>query len=368
MKRLPNKVIISVLFIMGSLVLCFLLFFIEKKSFVMEQKEMSPVESLINDYTQDKEDVKLTIGVLKGDQTSYKVYGMNSKVIDPIPYEYEIGSISKTMTTSMLCKAVGEEKIVLEDAISKYLELESNTYFPTVLSLATHTSGYADYPFDNSSYSQEELEAITKSFYEERKNIYQGMNSAFILNKIESHILEDKGYEWEYSNFGFAVLGTVISEVYHRPFKPLMDEFIQKDLKLKNTRVGDGTGNLNSYWTWNQDDASIAAGGLVTTVTDLLKYGEMHLEEEPSYLALSHEIYENIDENNAVGLGWMIDTETGYLWHNGGTSNCTSFLGIDKEHHTVVVILSNYSAKEGTEDEEALDILGYLLLEDLSAK
>ncbi len=54
------------------------------------------------------------------------------------------------------------------------------------------------------------------------------------------------------------------------------------------------------------------------------------------------------------------------LLYNGGTSSYQSFLGFDKEHKTVVVVLSNYSAKDGTEDEDALDIIGYSLLDSLS--
>ena len=66
-----------------------------------------------------------------------------------------------------------------------------------------------------------------------------------------------------------------------------------------------------------------------------------------------------------MGLGWIIDPETGYLWHNGGTSSYTCFLGIDKEHGTVVVILSNYPEIDDSKDDGALDILGYTLLDRL---
>ena len=67
-----------------------------------------------------------------------------------------------------------------------------------------------------------------------------------------------------------------------------------------------------------------------------------------------------------MGLGWIIDPETNYIWHNGGTSSYQSFLGFEKEHKTVVVVLSNYPAKDGTKDEDVLDIIGYSLLNSLS--
>ncbi|WP_379315553.1 serine hydrolase domain-containing protein [Paenibacillus puldeungensis] len=332
-----------------------------------DRSDKASITNMIREYTKDKSDVKLTVGLLKGHKISYKVYGVGAKELDPVEYEYEIGSISKTFTSSMLCKAVADGRVNLSDSISKHLPLDPHTFYPTILSLATHTSGYGEYPFDASTLSEEELEAINTKFYEKRLNIYQGINREDTLGRIKSNVLQDKPYGWEYSNFGIAVLGTVLGEVYDTTVKQRFESFIKNELGLTKTRPGNGTGNLNSYWTWNDDDTYFAAGGLVSTVTDLLKYGRMHLDDSPGYLALSHKTYQTFEKDGfAMGLGWLIDPEKGYLWHNGGTSSCTSFIGIDKEHDTAIVILSNYPAKEGTKDEDALDILGYALLDSLS--
>jgi beta-lactamase class C len=92
----------------------------------------------------------------------------------------------------------------------------------------------------------------------------------------------------------------------------------------------------------------------------------MHLNDSPDYLALSHQVYQSFPNDGfSMGLCWIIDPETGYIWHNGGTSSYTSFLGIDKKNGTVVVILSNYSEEEDSKDGDALDILGYTLLDRL---
>ena len=94
----------------------------------------------------------------------------------------------------------------------------------------------------------------------------------------------------------------------------------------------------------------------------------MHLTDSPEYLALSHKAHKTFDEEGLnMGLGWIIDPTTGFLWHNGGTSSYTSFIGIDKTCETVVVILSNYPEKDGSEDDGALDTLGFELLDRLSS-
>jgi CubicO group peptidase (beta-lactamase class C family) len=336
-----------------------------KERIASVRSEDASVGAMIEAYTAGKKDIRLTIGLLKSDQQNFMVFGTDSKVLEPEEYEYEIGSISKTFTASMLCKAVSEGKIDLDDPISVYLPLKSNTVYPTVESLATHTSGYGEYPFDPSELSEKEMETISDNFYNKKLNIYRGIDRADTLELIEANPLKNRSYDWEYSNFGIAVLGTVLGDVNHTTFQSLAEDYIS-GLGLTKTRIGNGAGDLASYWTWDDGDTFIAAGGLVSTVTDLLKYGRMHLKDSPDYLALSHQVYRTFDnEGFSMGLGWIIDPETGYLWHNGGTSSCTSFLGVDKKNDTIVVILSNDSSEEESEDGDALDILGYTLLDRL---
>lgn len=330
-------------------------------------KETSPM-SMIEAYTAGKPDVRLTIGMAKSGKTGFYVFGADSERLQPAEYDYEIGSISKTFTASMLSKAISEGRIHLEDPISKYLPLESGVLYPTVRSLATHTSGYGEYPFDSSSLSKKELKAIENDFYEKKLNIYRGINRTVLLEKIKNRKLKNKAYGWEYSNFGMAVLGEVLGEVYGVSFKQLAERFIA-ELGLTATRLGDGTGDLNHYWKWNEDDAYFAAGGIVSTVRDLLKYGQMHLDDSPAYLALSHQPYQTFrNDGFSMGLGWILDLEQGYIWHNGGTSSSSSFLGIDQAHHSVVVILSNDSTQDADKNEDMLDTLGFTLLDRLRAE
>lgn len=47
-----------------------------------------------------------------------------------------------------------------------------------------------------------------------------------------------------------------------------------------------------------------------------------------------------------IGMGWMIDSEHGFIWHNGATGMHTSYLGFCPEKQTAVVVLSNLSQEE----------------------
>jgi CubicO group peptidase (beta-lactamase class C family) len=63
-----------------------------------------------------------------------------------------------------------------------------------------------------------------------------------------------------------------------------------------------------------------------------------------------------------VGLGWMIvrppQSAGPVLWHNGGTSGFRSFVALDRETGTAVVVLSNTA--------RSVDRLGLRLLKALS--
>ena len=336
-----------------------------KKYYFENQQELGVpgIQSIINQYTSEKSDIRLTIGVMDNDQRTYAVFGNNGQPLDKNEYEYEIGSLSKTFTTSLLCKAINEHKVELKNSIADYLTLNSNDYYPSILSLATHTSGYGDYPFDEKTLGLKRYIKIENQFYKRHNNIYKGFNFDRMVSLADNYTLQKKNYKWHYSNFGMGLVGTTLTQVYQSTtFKELILDFIKNDLHLKHTRVGDGTGDFPSYWDWNDDDMYIATGGLVSTVNDLLDYAYLHLSESPEYLALSHKEYQDIpDLKIRSGLGWMIDNSNQIIWHNGGTSSFTCFLGFDQTHQTATVILANYAAKDDTKEDGMLDTLGYVI-------
>ncbi len=50
-----------------------------------------------------------------------------------------------------------------------------------------------------------------------------------------------------------------------------MNEYILEDLKLQHTYISDGTGDLNGYWQWKEDDAYLAAGAIISDIEDMMK-------------------------------------------------------------------------------------------------
>ncbi|MDF2473938.1 MAG: beta-lactamase [Anaerocolumna sp.] len=292
--------------------------------------------------TKDNKDVVITVGIINNGKMTYEVYGENGIIQPKKEHIYEIGSISKTFTTSLLCKAISEGRISLDDSIERYLSLPKKDYYPTVRRLVTHTSGYNEYYF--------EKPMISNLLH--KQNDFNGISEKMLLERLEKISLDDSDYAFKYSNFGMAVLGAVLEKIYDKDYTPLMNDYISEDLGLTNTKISDGSGDLKNYWKWSESDAYMPAGALLSNITDMMQYIKMHMGEESDYLSMAHEVLAEVNATtgsyekmgiriDAVGAGWMIDNENNFIWHNGGTGDYNSYIGFDKENQIGVIILSN---------------------------
>jgi CubicO group peptidase (beta-lactamase class C family) len=291
--------------------------------------------------TKGNKDAVITVGIISKDAMSYKVYGENGIELPLEEHVYEIGSITKTFTTSLLCKAISEGKVSLEDSIADYLSLPEKGYYPTIQRLATHTSGYKGYYFEK---------PMIFNFLQSENGFY-GISEEMLISRIGKIRLIDADYPFNYSNFGMAVLGAVLEQIYHEDYTKLMNHYVSDDLGLADTRISDGSGK-NKIWKWSESDAYLPAGALLSDITDMMQYASMQINGNPEYLAVAHEALVEVDASSAsyekmginidsMGVGWVIDKKNNIIWHNGGTSNYNSYLGFNKEKRIGVVILSN---------------------------
>lgn len=315
-------------------------------SYKLEKLAKMSSSDMIEYTTNDVQDALLTVGIIQNGKMSFTVYGENGTILEPKEYTYEIGSITKTFTTALLCKAISENKIQLDDPINKYLHLPQKDYYPTLKGLVTHSSGYKKYYFERPMISN----------FLNGRNDYYGITKEMLVRRIGLVDLKDKDYKFSYSNFGLSIVGAVLEKVYAEDYTSLMNNYIQNDLGLENTRISNGIGDLANYWEWSEADAYLPAGALLSDVSDMLAYAEIQLHENPTYMSLAHQSLAvihatskvnkkmgiNLDE---IGIGWIIDKENNIIWHNGATGNFNSYIGFDKDKQIAVVVLSNLPAK-----------------------
>jgi beta-lactamase class C len=303
------------------------------------------IKNYIQTFQKLEPNMALSIGIVSplGEQISY----FSEVFPDNGGYIYEIGSISKLYVSCFLAKLLQEKKIHLEDTIDQYLDLPQGKVYPTLVSLMTHTSGYA--PFLSFRF----IWAYLLKSKNMKMNLYKGLNSNLLYNQIKSIKLKKKTYKYHYSDMNAAVLGEIISIVEKKPFYEAMNDYLKNHLQLPNSFLSAGTSrNLESYYrnkiryhlSWDTNDVYAAAGGILSTIQDSLLFLKKNIEHNPSYLTLTQKKYERILYNGrpmAMGLGWHMYPDGNYMFHKGGTSCFRSSYLIEKKKKLGVAVLSN---------------------------
>ena len=89
-----------------------------------------------------------------------------------------------------------------------------------------------------------------------------------------------------------------------------------------------------------------AAGGIFSTVQDMLNYIRFHLDETNPVVALSHKAVKGNINDYAVGLNWqeMITSKKHKkIWQSGGTFGFSSYCVIYPELNIGIILLTNES-------------------------
>lgn len=290
--------------------------------------------------TKDNANAVITVGIIKNGNTSYTVYGENGKELPKELHTYEIGSLTKTFTAAMASKAAQEGKIDINATIDQYLSLPEGNVYPTVAALLTHTSGYKSHYIES---------PMISNFFT-GKNSFLGITKTMAINKASELSVPKEDYPFNYSNFGYAILGLILEEVYEDDYTTLANQFA-KELNLSHTQLSTQNGDLGKYWDWDDGDAYLSAGGLTSNIDDMLAYAQFQLDEN-EYFADCHkelrkvnatpEQYKAMGINmDAIGMAWIIDSENEIVWHNGGTGNYNCYLGFSVDKDMAVIVLSN---------------------------
>jgi len=325
-------------------------------------------EDALTFTTKNSKEAVITVGIIKDGISSYTVYGKNGTLLPEEEHTYEIGSLTKTFTAALICRAIQDGKISLDDTIDSILfpsadsfAADSSKAYPTILQLLTHTAGYKAYYFER---------PMISNFFSGRNDFYK-ITGSMVLEEAKKHDITKDAYDFTYSNFGYAVLGLVLEELYQQNYSDLMNTFLQQDLYLMDTKLSDKTGDLYHYWDWAEKDAYQSAGAITSNITDMLSYAQMQLSGDPLFAQCQESLVQinastasyqqmgiNMDE---IGMAWIIDRENNFIWHNGGTDNYNCYLGFCPSTRTAVVILSNLPPNK----KIPATILGVKLLQSL---
>lgn len=196
---------------------------------------------------------------------------------------FRIASMTKSFTAMAILKLRDEGRLSLDDPAERHVpELKSLRYPTTdapritVRDLLSHAAGF---PEDN-PWGDQQLAETEASF---TRMLQQGIPFS-----------NPPGVAYEYSNYGFAILGRIVTNVSGRPYRQYIAESILNPLGMRSTTLEPAAvsrDHLALGYRWEDerwklepalpDGAFGAMGGMLTSISDLAAYVGAFLDAYP---------------------------------------------------------------------------------------
>jgi len=303
-----------------------------------------------------------SLAVLRDDEISSVASGLlnlDTGVEATTESLFQIGSITKVWTTTVVMQLVDEGLVELDAPVRRYLpELRVAdacvAEAVTIRHLLTHSSGIDGDNFADTGRGDDALEKYVASCAE----------------LLQVHPL---GGTMSYCNTGFSLLGRVIevatgevwdSAMRTRLFEPMQlthTATLPEDVLRFRAAIGhiDPSGKgLQTAPMWGLPRTAGPAGGICSTATDVAQFARLHLAggalgdtqvvSEASVRAMQVPQVEVPSGGDGIssrhwGLGWSLFGWNGrtVLGHDGGTIGQSAFLRAVPDAGVAVVLLTN---------------------------
>lgn len=327
--------------------------------------------------------VGLVVAAVADDKKDITGFGSKSLDTASIPTQetmFEIGSVSKVFTATLLARIVKESKLSLKHSITDFGYLPRNIKADkkeiTLEQLVTHTSGLPRMSLD--IYKPTQLWSVVSggnpyAWYTEDK-MYQ------IFKQVR---LKNPAKEIRYSNIGYGLLGLLLENYANTTYQNLIQEKISQPLNLQDTTVRmddnqtarfasgyQGYFKLGKLYLakkakpWDFATGMQGAGSLRSTGQDMLRFLTANMQDSEQKLTKvlkkTHQTLKNIDEDR-IGMGWFIkeipDAQQEIIFHNGITGGYAAFIAMTSDYRFGVVVLSSTSRSVSNIGHAVLDKL-----------
>lgn len=327
----------------------------------------------------DPQAAGVSIGVLK-DGSSYTYnYGSkdNGAKVSPAANSlYPIASITKTFTGILLAQAAIEKRLSLKDDVRQYLSesypnLEYQGHPILVGQLVNHLSGLPfnlpDIPENRppfppvSSAAQRQIENYTRA--------------DFLADLHKVKIERVPGEKFSYSNAAAVLASLILERIYGKPYEDIVKDKIAIPLQMLDTTISLNSSQQKRLMKGfdekgneipDSPELALGAGGLKSTVADLLKYAQWQMDETDPAAKISHQPTFSFN-NYAIGLNWQMISAGGYrrIWQEGDRPGFTSICMVIPELKIGIVVLAN---EEDQQSSHALTLMADRIVKELDAR
>mgnify|MGYP002778889046 FL=1 len=306
----------------------------------------------------------VAVGLIAGGEEFTQGFGVTS-LEHPLPITtdtlFQIGSTTKTVTTTAIMRLVERGLLELDKPVKTYVKgFRVKDKFAgdnvTVKQLLNHTSGWLGDYFENTGDGDDALTKYTAK-----------------MAKLVQ--LTPLGEVWSYNNSAFSLAGRVIENVTKKPYELAVQELVLEPLGLSNSfffpaqvmlgrfAVGHATQKFGDEekvivaHPWPIPRSSNAAGGLCSSLKDQLRYARFHLGDGRNWkgerilskgsmrLMQIPTVSAGFDE--FTGLSWFLGTRKGggkslsVVAHGGATNGQQSMFWLAHKPQFALTVLTN---------------------------
>lgn len=342
-----------------------------------EIDETLDIENFVHEQLEKHKIPSIAVGVVKDGKVVFsKSFGhanVAHKVLANENTVYQLGSVTKLYTGHLLAKLIEQERIELTDTLGKFFPKQVK--FPksptgqvvTIKDIATHSSEFPRYPINLERVDPHPIRGYSKD------DMYRGINAVSIDTII--------GTRYNYSNFGYGVLGTAMENVMRKRLSELMTEHIFSEYDMHSTslvlmdqiqtHLATPYLEVSPYKEtepWNMESLA-AAGNLFSSIKDVNTF-MLQLMKVNAVNNIQQTAYFKINDTWSYGLGcFIVNSEkrsTKVIYHGGDIDGYASSLSVYPEHQLGIAILTNWG--EGQVIGQVFDGIYDIVLDDYLGK
>lgn len=254
---------------------------------------------------------------------------------------YRIASISKVFTSVAILQLSEQNKLNLDDKVSKHLDwfVGKNLENIEIQHLLYHHSGLIK-DGSNPDWEDDQFPDI-----EELKDL------------VQDAVVPERIGEFKYSNLGYAILGQVVEAASKMSYGEYIKKYITDKLDLKSIGADFQHEEPNLATGYSRfipsqervgyqpiETKSYASSvGMISNATDLAKFFSALISDTTDESFLSARSKQKLTDGKDYGLGVEHSEINGHkiLGHNGSFIGFRSRCAVDTENNITVAILSN---------------------------
>ena len=325
------------------------------------QAQVNTTQRLIDEYVNTlPENAEVAIGLIKNGKMTTQGFQKKNGTVVPVNNEFsvfEIGSMTKTYTATLLMKQVNKGNMDLDDPIHKHFQPLDNINNPdfnevTFKQILTHTSGLEPSPSTI-------ILPYLKGRILDKGNPYKFIEWKHYRKYLQKQELAHApGEKWMYNNAAFGVLGKLVAQKENTTWDQLLQKQIFDELEMEHSYpTGDNVpdayfvqghnqkGKPAPYWDLGFMNS---AGSIKSCAHDQLLWLNAHLTAKENSVFQKMKTHYDIKagwKGSVMGNAWghRITDESHIIWHGGASGAFRSYSSFDDEAKTAVVILVNFS-------------------------